>query len=111
MGSIWNAALGEDDWRFKLLKVTAAADPARALQLLGPIWIKKQLWQELDHDGALMTKFLQKWKSWVDGLGTLRELSSMAGLGMLPRWDDLNDKYLTKVRSYRSEYHWMLYDE
>lgn len=111
MGSMWNAALAGNDWRFKLLKDAAAADPARALTLLGPIWIRRQLWQELDHDGALMTKFLQKWKSWVDGLGILRELSSMSGLGLLPRWDELNEKYLTKVRSYRSEYHWMQNDE
>lgn len=100
-----------DDWRFNKLSEAAGDDPERRLHLLGPLWSKKQLWQPIDHAGALASKYTRKWNSLLDGLGKIRGLASMANGKAFPEIDQLRDKFTTQVRGYESEYHWMLNDE
>ncbi len=100
-----------DDWRYSKLRAAANADPARALTLLGPLWIKRQPWQPMDHDGASISKNSRKGVSLIDGLGKVRNLSSMAGGKEFPEIKLLREKFTTQVRGYRSEYHWLLNDE
>lgn len=107
-GSMWTGLKKSGrDWRLSTLKEAAALNPARALDLLGPIWIKRELWQPMDHDGSLISKFADTWENWLEGIGFIRGLSSMAGVGIFPNIENLTEKYLAKVRNYRSEWFWM----
>jgi hypothetical protein len=98
----------ENNWMYMLLRHLAERYPARALELLGPVWIIKKPSGTLEHAGVLISEQGNAWAADADHLRKYVELGAAAMVGTFPKRGEkgLDGNYIAIVRDYDDEIHW-----